>query len=273
MIKKIQRAFTTLNNRKTTPLHIEFNLTDYCNLNCRGCSHYSPLADADFEPLERLEDSMRHISSIKDATKIEGVFLIGGETLLYPQLKEAMRLARHYFPWARISVFTNGLLIPKMDDEFWQCCRDLNIIIALTRYPLKFDYDRVEEICRGNDVEVEVFGDRGMENSFFRLPLDPKKSQIGWLSHFRCIGFSCITIDNGRIFPCSQAACVGHLNKKLGTDFKWEENDFIKVEDLRDARELLRLRNRPIPFCKYCKPIEPVKYGPSRKEAKEWVDQ
>lgn len=272
MIKKLKNAIATIKKRKTTPLHIEFNLTDYCNLNCKGCSHYSPLADAEFEPLEELEDSMRHISGIKNANKIAGVYLIGGETLLYPELQNAMRLARRYFSWSKISIFTNGLLIPKMDSGFWEECKNLDIVIALTRYPIKFDYDKVEDICRKNGVKLEVFGDRGEENSFFRLPLDPEKRQIGWLSHFRCIGFACITVDNGKIFPCSQAACVGHLNKKIGTDFKWEKEDFIEVKVLKSAGQLVHLRNRPIPFCKYCKHIEPIKYGPSHREAKEWVD-
>lgn len=261
-----------MKKRTTEPLHIEFNLTDFCNLNCKGCSHYSPLATADFEPIEDLENSMRHISGIKNAEQIIEVYLIGGETLLYPQLKDAMHLTRKYFPWAKISIFTNGLLIPKMDEEFWQTCRDLNIYIALTRYPVKCDYNSIEEICKLHNVNLEIFGDRGESNSFFRLPLDPKKKQIGWLSHFRCFSFGCITINHNKIFPCSQAACVGNLNSKLGTNFKWEKRDFIKVQDLKNTNQLFRLRNLPVPFCKYCKHIESVVYGPSRRNISEWVD-
>ena len=271
MIKKIKNAIATLKKRKTTPLHIEFNLTDYCNLNCKGCSHYSPLADAEFEPLEQLEESLQHISGIKNVDKITEIYLIGGETLLYPRLKEAMRLARKHLPWSKISIFTNGLLIPKMDSSFWEECRNLDVVIALTRYPINFDYDKAEHICRKNGVKLEIFGDRGKEKSFFRLPLDPEKRQIGWISHFRCIGFGCITVNNGMIFPCAQAACVNHLNKKFGTGFKWEKGDFIRVRDLRNAEQLLKLRNNPIPFCKYCKRIEPVKYKTSKRELSEWV--
>lgn len=272
MIKKIRNAISTIKQKKSTPLHIEFNLTDFCNLNCKGCSHYSPLAPAEFEPLEDLERAMYHISAIRDGEKIRSVFLIGGETLLYPDLEEAMRMSRRFFPWAEILVFTNGLLLPKMSETFWETCRRERIEIALTRYPLKFDYDKVEELCREKGVSVSVFGDRGVANTFFRLPLDPEKRQKGWLSHFRCIGFGCITIEKGRIFPCSQAACVGHLNRRFGTDFKWEQGDFIKVEDLKSAEQLFNLRDKPIPFCSYCKPIECVDYGPSKRLKEEWVD-
>lgn len=271
MIGKLWRAFKTLAVKSRQPLRIEFNLTDYCNLNCKGCSHYSPLAPAEFEDIDSLEFSMQRISGVRNARKIKDVYLIGGETLLYPRLKEAMKLARKYFPWAKISIFTNGLMIPKMDEEFWNLCNSENCVIALTRYPVKFDYDRVEAICREKGVEIEVFGDRGEENSFFKLPLDPEKKQNPRLAHFRCISFGCITVDGGRIYPCSQSACVGHLNHRFGTDFRWEPGDYLKVEDVKDVKEIKRLRDKPVPFCAYCRHVTPVAYGPSHRSLSEWT--
>lgn len=271
MIKKIKQAVETVVQKTKAPLHIEFNVTDYCNLNCKCCSHYSPLAPEEYQGLDSLEEDMRHISGIKNAEMIEGVYLIGGETLLYPELKQAMRMARKYFPWAKISIFTNGLLIPKMDDEFWETCRQEDCVIALTRYPIKFDFDKVEATVREKGVKLEVFGDRGDDNSFFRLPLDPEKKQNPRLAHFRCISYGCITIDHGKIFPCSQAACVGHLNRKFGTDFKWEKGDYIPVKDLKDAHELKLLRGKPIPFCGYCMHKEVIPHATSLREKKEWV--
>ena len=271
MISKVSKAIQTIRDRLTRPLHIEFNLTDYCNLNCKGCSHYSPVAEKEFEAIEELENSMRKISSVKNSHLIEEVFLIGGETLLYPQIKEAMVMARKFFPWARIIIFTNGLLIPKLDDEFWNICKETETEMAITRYPVKFDYDKVESICREHGIPTEIFGDRGEENSFFKLPLDPEKKQNKRLSHFRCCAFGCVTVDHGRIFPCSQAACVGHLNRRFGTDFKWEKDDYIEVDNIKDAKEIIRLRLKPIPFCGYCKHQEYTPYGPSSRSLSEWT--
>ena len=272
MWRKISHAIKTIRKWREEPLHIEFNLTDYCNLNCKGCTHYSPLAPEEYEPLERLERDARHIAGVKNAALIREVYLIGGETLLYPQLTRAIRIVRRHFPWVKLSVFTNGLLIPKMDEDFWKACRETDCEIALTRYPLKIDYDRIERICREKGVTATVFGDRGEESSFFRFPLDPEKKQNRMMSHIRCFSFGCITIDGGRIYPCSLSACVKHLNTRLGTDFRHEKGDYIEVEKLTDARQLLTLRNRPVPFCGYCKRITDVKYGPSRRSVEEWVD-
>ena len=271
MIERIKKAFRTIKVKRNLPLHIEFNLTDHCNLNCKGCSHYSPLAPAEFESLHELENSMRRVAMARNAEMIKDVYLIGGETLLYPKLTEAMRMARKYFPWAKISIFTNGLLIPKMDNEFWETCRKEKCVIVVTRYPIKFNYDKIAPICREHGVEVEEFDDRGNDNSFFRFPLDPEKRQNKFVSHFRCMSFGCVTIDHGKIFPCPQSACVGHLNRHCGTDFKWEKGDYIDVNELKDVREILRLRNRPTPFCRYCAHVTVTPYGPSRRDRSEWV--
>ena len=270
-ISRLVQVFKTFSDRSKRPLHIEFNLTDYCNLNCKGCSHYSPVAPEEYESLESLERSMKCIASAKNLDLIESVYLIGGETLLYPSITAAMLLARRYFPKAKISIFTNGILIPKLDEEFWKVCRQTDSVMAITRYPLRVDYDRLEEICRKKGVKAEIFGDRSLKDSFFKLPLDPEKKQNPKLSHLRCCSFGCITVDNGRIFPCSQSACVRHLNNRFGTDFKWKKGDYIEVQDLGDSRRLLKLRNRPVPFCGYCRHQSFTPYGPSKRELSEWT--
>lgn len=270
--RKISQALKTYLRHQRLPLHIEFNLSDYCNLNCKGCSHYSPLAPDLQESLESLRHSMEKISSIKGVEKIKTVYLIGGETLLYRNLCEAIEMARKFFPKAELKVFTNGLLLPKMSEEFWETCRNNRVNINITRYPVKFDYDGVEKLCRDKGIEYEIYGDRSLKDSFLRFPLDPKKRHNPRVSHFRCTSFGCVTVDNGRIFPCSQSACMGHLNDRFSTDFKWEKGDYISVDDLHDVKQIFRLRNRPVPFCGYCGHTETTEYGPSARSASEWID-
>lgn len=271
IFKKISDAFSTWRDHRSRPLHIEFNLTDFCNLNCKGCSHYSPIAPKEFEGLQSLQNSLAKISGAKNSSLIKEVYLIGGETLLYPSLITAMKLTRRYFPHAKISIFTNGLLIPKLDEEFWEVCRSTACVMAITRYPVNFDYENAENICRREGVPVEIFGDRSVKNSFFKLPLDPEKKQNPKLSHFRCYSFGCVTVDHGRIFPCSQSACIRHLNNRFSTDFQWEKGDYIDVDRLKDVNEILQLRNKPVPFCRYCRHQSVVDYGPSKRVLSEWT--
>jgi MoaA/NifB/PqqE/SkfB family radical SAM enzyme len=215
---------------------------------------------------------MSLIAKAKNFQLLEDVYLIGGETLLYPQLIEAMQLVKKYFPKNQLQIYTNGIKLPKMEEAFWETCRETDAIISLTRYPIKFDYDAVETLCKDKGVKVQIFGDRTKENSFFRFGLDSTKSQNKWVSHFRCDNFGCVSIIDGKIFPCSISGCITHINKTFGCEFKWENGDYIEVEKLRDFKEIKRLRMRPVPFCAYCKKATIISHGPSKRELSEWVD-
>lgn len=139
-LAKILKGIRHYLRLKRMPMRLEFVVTDYCNLNCRGCTHYSPLAPREFEQLERLSLSMKQLAGIC-GSKVKSAYLIGGETLLYPHLIEAMEALRKYFTTQKLYIFTNGLALPKMSDEFFDTARRLDFIVAVTRYPIKFDYE------------------------------------------------------------------------------------------------------------------------------------
>ncbi len=272
IFKKIRNFIASVQAHRREPLRLEFVLSDYCNLNCKGCTHYSPLAVKEFESVEQLERAASHLGKAVGAG-LDVVYLIGGETLLYPHLPEAMGLMRRHFPTTRIQLFTNGILLPKMTDEFWVSARDNGVELAITRYPIAFDYEAAEALCRAKGVSYEVFGDRGEDGAFLRFALDPDKKQNGRVSHFKCFNRGCISVVGDKIYPCSISACVGHLNKACGTRFEHQSGDWIDVSSVRDVSQLKRLRDRPVPFCSYCKSNPTVtRYGASKREKSEWVD-
>lgn len=271
MIRKLVHAADTWLRHKREPLRLEFVLTDHCNLNCKGCTHYSPLAPKEFADLDVLSESMRHLGQVA-GDKIGRAYLIGGEPLLYPRLAEAMEALRRAFPKTRLYIFTNGIALPKMPAQFWADCRRLRFTLAITRYPIKFDYDAVIDLCRREDVTCEVFGDRSLADSFFRFALDPEGRQNPRISHFKCYNFGCLTVIGDRLFPCSISACVEHLNNACETKFKHTRADWLPVMQINSAKEIKALRDNPVPFCRYCiLPPATVKYGPSRREASEWM--
>lgn len=272
ILQKIGNFLTTLRQHRNEPLHIEFILSDYCNLNCKGCTHFSPLAAKEFTPLEQLERSATRLGAALDG-RLDSVYIIGGEPLLYPGLEDVMRMMRRAFPTTKILIFTNGICLPKMSADFWSAARECGIEIAITRYPIAFDYDAAEARCAAESVKCTVFGDRGAEGSFFRFALDPAKKQNGRLSHFKCFNRGCISVVGDRIYPCSISACVSHLNRAAGTRFEHRKGDSIAVAEVTDVEQLRRFRDRPVPFCGYCKPRPTITpYGISKKDKAEWVD-
>lgn len=270
-IKRIVNFIKTVRLHRTLPLRIEFVLSDFCNLNCKGCTHYSPLAPKEFLSMERLRKNMEKIASVC-GEEVKKLYLIGGEPLLYPELVEAMEMLRHYFPSQSLYIFTNGIALPRMDENFFETCRKLGIIIALTRYPIKFDYDKVIADLGKRGIQTEVFGDRSLENSFFRFALDPEGKRDPVVSHFKCYNFGCLSVIGDRLYPCSISGCVSHLNAAHGTDFRHAPGDFLEIDNITSVEQILKLRNRPVPFCRYCiLPPDSVTYGPSRREKSEWV--
>lgn len=269
----IIRALRRYIELKRMPLRLEFVLSDYCNLNCKGCTHYSPLASKEFEPLESMVANMAALSRVC-GDEVKQAYLIGGETLLYPRLVEAMTALRRYFGTQELYIFTNGIVLSRMSDEFWEMARKLDFIIAITRYPIKIDYDALINLCREKGVRVSVFGDRGMADSFFRFSLDPSKSQNARISHFKCFNRGCISIVGDRLYPCSISACVRHLNKAVGTDFSHVERDYLIISDIVSCSQITKLRDNPVPFCSYCiNPPTTVSYELSRRQKSEWVNE
>lgn len=270
-VKKVVRLY---HMRRTMPLRLEINLTQACNLNCKGCTHYSPIAPKDdAEQLSIIKANVEHLAKIKGAEQIAQLYLIGGETLLYPHLNEAIEIAREFFPATPISIFTNGLLIPKMPDDFWDTCRKHRVLIDITRYPINVNYDHLIEIVRSKGVEVKQFADRSIDNSFQRFPLDQNKRQWARLAHFTCFNYGCLSIVGENLYPCSISGCIELLNKRFGTSFEHEDDDYLRIADLKDVKEIFRLRNRPVPFCAYCMKPVPTTYEPSSRHLSEWVQQ
>ncbi|MCM1153402.1 MAG: radical SAM protein [Muribaculum sp.] len=272
IFKRIKGVLQTVKEKRDKPLHLEFILSDHCNLNCKGCTHYSPLVGADqAEPLEQVVASMQKLGRINGGY-VKECYLMGGETLMYPRLQEAMEALRKNFPEARLRIFTNGLLLPRMSEEFWEAVRRLKFELAVTRYPVKFDYDAVESLCERKGAKCEFFGDRSMADSFFKFSLDPEGKQNARMSHFKCYNFGCVSVTRGRIYPCSISGCIDNLNRRFGTEFRHLPGDSLKVDEVTDMRQIQALRDKPVPFCRYCKiPPVTVKYGPSKRELSEWV--
>lgn len=272
-IKRVVNLVRHISSKRREPLRVEFVLTDFCNLNCKGCGHYSPLAPREFLDPETLRRTAGHLSRTCGQA-IGKIYIMGGETLLYPNLPEAIETLRNAFPKQGLYLFTNGILLPKMDNEFWKACVENNVIVSITRYPVRFDYDKVLELCRAKGVKCEVFGDRSLKDNFFKFGLDPEKRQNGWVSHLKCYNRGCLTLIGERLYPCSVSGCVSHLNRACGTDFRHEPGDWIDVADIKDARSLKRLRDHKVPFCDYCiSPPRSTTYGPSKRVASEWVEE
>ena len=112
----IKRLF----HKKTLELHV----TDHCNLNCKSCSHYAPIADEFYISLRELE---QYYNNIKNSRVIffSTLRLMGGEPLLHPNITEIIKLTRTYFSNINIVLVNNGIIIKK-------CRKNFGILVMAT---------------------------------------------------------------------------------------------------------------------------------------------
>ena len=108
-----------LKKSKPTLNYFNVNLVEHCNLNCKYCDHFAPLAEEKYTDIKSLEKDLKRMSSLLN---INSVGLMGGEPLLHPNLVEILKMSRAVLKNTKLTIFTNGILLPKMDDLFWQTC-------------------------------------------------------------------------------------------------------------------------------------------------------
>ena len=86
---------THVRHELPTLYHFDIHITDHCNLNCRGCGHFSNLCPPTFLDLDAFRADMAAMAA---KLRIEQIYLLGGEPLLHPQVSEFIRAARAVLP-------------------------------------------------------------------------------------------------------------------------------------------------------------------------------
>lgn len=248
--------------------HLEIHLSEHCNLNCIGCTHYSPLAEHSFCDCDQLDVNLQKLSKIQD--QFETILLLGGEPLLNPDAVRVFAIARKHFKTVNLKVVTNGVpLLRKLPEDFWQACRDYKVSICFTEYPINVDYAELKNLCWRNGVRTEIFH----QPAWFKLFRLNIKKTGNKLHYYICSGSLCLNLLGNKLFSCPQSAYVEYLNKAFGYDFKHSKGDYITVDNISRFR-FRRFLLTPRPFCSYCVfPRPQVDWRCSERKASEWIEE
>lgn len=256
--------------------YFEVHLTEHCNLNCQSCDNFSPLAEAQFVSRESFALDLfrlRHLA--KDSIKL--IRLLGGEPLLHPDAIELCEIARAYFSDSEIRLTTNGILLNQMSDKFWTSCKDNNITIEITFYPINIGYDKIKEKAEKFDVKVIPFGNIEKPEKFsYRNPINTKGDQNIEENWSKCyqVG-SCTSLKDGKLYPCSCVPNICHFNKFFGKSIPVTTKDYIDIYEIESKEQIEEFLDTPIPFCAYCNVNNRTrgkKWDVTKKDIKEWLD-
>lgn len=257
-------------NRKKQKLSFKYHTVDGCNLNCIGCSTFSPLVDNSFVDISFFEKDIKRMSELGD---IEMMELIGGEVLLHPNIMELLEVSRKYIAMGKIALVTNGVLLVKQGVDFWESCKRNNISIKTTPYPIKLDIEKIIEMAERYEVDLSYYYG-GSKIFFVKYPLniDGKDNVIKNFS--RCDSSVCDTLRDGKMYSCYKSYCIKFFNEYYKMDFKVSEMDFKDIYNTKDLDELLDFMCSPTPFCRYCDLNNSkfgIPWGISKKDIKEWI--
>src|SRR5581483_12214621 len=126
---RYQVSLRALLEQKIHLTAMEFYLVDTCNLRCQNCSASSQFMNEVNTP--NLNDFVESLSFLSRVLRCEELRLLGGEPLLNKHICSFMRAARRSGMFRKLRVITNGLLLHRMTDEFWQ----LADIVRISVYP------------------------------------------------------------------------------------------------------------------------------------------
>lgn len=251
---------------------VSIHLCEHCNLNCKNCDNFSPIAGQEFPDTDKLCRDILQLSKITSSDLPELIFT-GGEPLLNNDISKILHFSRKVFPDTKISVVTNGILLFNRDESFWQTFREDKIVVAATKYPIKLDYKKIEEKCINEKVQLEYFNDANTTKTSFHMPFDLNGRKNIRKNLINCYHYNnCVQMYHGKLFNCSIAANVKHFNKYFHQNLP--ENGFIDVYKVKTKRQLEKQLKKPVSLCRYCNISGRTfnnEWGISHKNIKEWT--
>lgn len=229
--------------------YFEVPITDICNLNCKGCLFAS-----------NISQGTQHISLDiikKDALRMSELFydipwirILGGEPLMHPDIVEILKFYRKQFPESELDLCTNGLLIPKMPEEFWTCIKRERISIHISGYkPVYSLLDKIDEILKRQNIPYAIL----KREKFLKYYTDRPTNDMQ-KSFEKCIASGCHEVYKGKLSTCSAVIAFEKFNSIFGTDYQIIENeDWFDIHNPElNAWDIKAKLESPSFACKYC---------------------
>jgi hypothetical protein len=273
-IVPVFKTVARTSEKKRNLLRFQINIVDHCNLNCKGCTAFSPIAQEKYMDVDVFKRDCARLSELTGGS-IELIDLLGGEPLLHPAIIKIMEIARGCFHTGDINIVTNGILLYKMSDEFWNSCRENNIHIIISGYPIKLDIDGIKNTAGKNSVQLTIRGSTNNIKIWNKVPFDVNGRQNAGKNFRICYGANfCVNLEDGKLATCPIPFVIKHFNTYFDQHIPVTEKDTIDIFGVKNIDEIFDFLRKPAPICAYCN-LKGIVYGihwaVSKKEITEWI--
>lgn len=235
---------------KLTRLSVEYSLTEHCNISCHACAHASPLLPEKFADLD---DFIRDFEALGAAFHSRELRIVGGEPLLHRDLLRFLEEGRRIGIADAIVVYTNGVLLHRMPDDFWRLIDKLHV----SAYPgvrRRLGDEDCDRLCRMHDVELRIERFRTFDQTLIGKRIDDPRlvKAIYRACH---TATECHTVHAGRFYKCPMAPLMSSWLALRRIDFASPAADGVVLRDnpaLRRDLERYLGNAAPLAACSYC---------------------
>ena len=234
----------------------ELHVVEHCNLRCAHCCNMSPyLADHTLS-VTAIEEMCR---SMAEHLHVDVFKIMGGEPLLHPDITGALHAIRRSHISGTVRLFTNGLLLHRMGDDFWGALDELTIS-NYTSAPVKpAVLQAARDKARAFGVVLNVKpvaefsevmrGERETDDARVR-----RTYQGCWLRH------RCLVVRRGKFYMCTRAAYAAEFHHALLHDAHPDDRQRalagdgvpLATPDLGEALLAYLNRVEPLASCRFC---------------------
>lgn len=230
-----------------------FVITDKCTLNCRNCDGYIP-----YHTHPRTDDFSSIVDSYEKIMKVCGyvdtVDIMGGETLLHPELPQLTDYFVNDSRCGNITIISNGTIVP--NEKLTRTIKSPKVLFRLSDYgPLSRKKETILALFNREKIRYELtdypYWD---EVPFIKRP-DETDEQLS--TKYSACTANVLYIKHGKLFQCRFVTGLSDLGENLLPDFEKNyvdlrsSNKDLVSGNIRTYIEQLRSRT-PLDACKYC---------------------
>lgn len=225
--------------------YIEFWATGHCNLNCKGCSSCSPLSKEWYLDKEDLKRDLERLKYLN--IEIANITILGGEPLLHPDIMGIMRTVQQVFPQSRIGILTNGLLLLKMSNAFWDTCEELRVKFSVTCFPVMSVKMRgeIEEVLKDKRLDYHLTDKKWFNKILTQTHSDDLNEIIN-----SCGCNNAYNLKGGKISRCTVPMAMPLLNEHF--DAGMIETGTIDIYSVATGIEIMDFLEQPNEACRNC---------------------
>lgn len=248
--------------------YLEYHVADHCNLNCKYCTHYSPLVkEPVFTDFEKWKKDLSRLKMYIDDIGI--IRILGGEPLLNKELPEYIEYTRKLYPSAIIYIVTNGMLLDRLSEDLISTMKRNMAFFHISYYPpLENRIDAIKKNLVDKDI---AFAITPMIQKFNKTQLLNAEADEDFF--YDCFQATCTCVHDGKIAPCYAPFTTKYFNDAFDKKLPVDEgiNLFNEENTLEDIKLNLLY---PLERCKYCQEGNLYNWEVVGKNSKleDWVD-